>query len=58
MNYEKSGGIIVEARHMKESCVELLTKNGIPFAIPLFYYKIGISSTLFLKGEKDGIITR
>ena len=47
LNYEKSGGIIVEARHKNAFCAELLTKNGIPFAILLFYYKIGISSTLF-----------
>lgn len=43
---------------MKEPCAELLHKNGIPFAVLIFYYNIGISSTLFLKGEKkDGIMS-
>lgn len=37
---------------MRESCAEFLIKNGIPFAVPLVYNKIGISSRLFLKGEK------
>lgn len=44
---------------MRESCAEFLIKNGIPFAVPLVYNKIGISSRLFFKKEEkiDGIMS-
>lgn len=37
---------------MTVSCAELLLKTVSRFAVLLFYYNIGISSTLFSKGEK------